>query len=106
MAKIGIYQTRTITRLISGTAQTYTLPANVKRLRVTLVGAGGGGGGAGVGTAGTSGGNTIFGPNLAAGGGVLGNTNGGGPGGAGAGAGQGNGESGSAGLIIVEEFYQ
>lgn len=80
MAKIGIGQRPTIQRFTSGTALTYTTPANVKHIIVTIVGGGGGGGGAGVGTAGVDGTDTTFGTNLTAGKGIKGNTNGGGPG--------------------------
>ncbi len=52
-------------RLTTGTAATYTTPANVLYLRVRMVGGGGGGGGSGTSrTDGGSGGNTTFGTSL------------------------------------------
>jgi len=56
----------TVQTFLSGSG-TYTTPANVKYIRVKMVGGGGGGGGsngAGAGTNGTSGGNTTFGSSL------------------------------------------
>lgn len=71
----------TIQTFTSGTSQTYTTPANVKYLRVTIVGAGGGGGGSSDGTGdGGNGGNgssSSFG-NLTAGNGNGGQGSGGG----------------------------
>lgn len=56
----------TVQKFTSGTAQTYTTPANVKWIHVRMVGGGGGGGGSGTtnGTAATDGGATTFGSSL------------------------------------------
>jgi hypothetical protein len=42
---VNAYTLKSITRLTSGTAATYTVPTNVRAINVTVVGAGGGGGG-------------------------------------------------------------
>lgn len=65
-SKIAQPAVPTIQRFTSGSG-TYTTPANVKWIRVRMVGAGGGGGGSGntySSTAGTTGGNTTFGTSL------------------------------------------
>jgi hypothetical protein len=57
----------TITRLLSGTAQTYTTPAGVRWLKIKMIGAGGGGGGSSnsnEGGTGGTGGTTSFGTSL------------------------------------------
>lgn len=76
----------TIQKFLSGTG-TYTTPAGVVYIKVTMVGGGGGGGGTGnaFGASGSGGGNTTFGALTASGGfgGVFGGTSGGGGGGAG-----------------------
>lgn len=81
-----VITTPTVQKFTSGSG-TYTTPANVKWIRVRMVGAGGGGGGSGnnySSTAGTTGGTTTFGSSLlTATGGAGGNTFGsGGSGGA------------------------
>lgn len=72
----------TIQRFTSGTAATYTTPANCQWIRIRMVGGGGGGAGTGSvpdGGAGGSGGNTTFsGGTLTAAGGTGGAANGGG----------------------------
>lgn len=89
----------TVQKFTSGSG-TYTTPANVKWIRVRMVGGGGGGGGSGTdnGTAAGSGGNTTFGSSLlVANGGVLGGRfAGGGNGGAGGTASLGTGPIGVA----------
>ncbi len=63
----GATLTPTIQTFTSGTAQTYTTPANVAYLRVRMVGAGGGGGGSGTVSSmgnGTSGTDSTFGTSL------------------------------------------
>lgn len=65
--RMGLPISPTITKLTSGTAQTYTVPNGVKYIHVRAVGAGGGGGGsgnAGWGAAAGAGGNTTFGTSL------------------------------------------
>lgn len=76
----------TVQKFTSGSG-TYTTPANVLYLRVTMVGAGGGGGAAqsGGGGSGGAGGDTTFGDATASGGGGAGGGGGGGAGGGGAG---------------------
>jgi len=71
--------------LTSGTSATYTAPANVRQLRIRMVGGGGGGGGnSGYGTSGSVGGTTSFNSVTAAGGGGSGvNGGAGGTGGSG-----------------------
>lgn len=80
------FTTPTIQRFTSGSG-TYTTPANVKYIKVTLAGGGGGGGGAGTGNgAGGGGGTTTFGSSLltaTGGGGGASTTSGGGAGGSG-----------------------
>lgn len=101
------FQPPTIQKFTSGSG-TYTTPANVKWIRVRMVG----GGGAETGSAGTggTGGTTTFGSSLltcTGGDGGAGGVNGA-DGGAGGSAGV-NGTAGAAGadgLIIVEEHYQ
>ncbi len=81
--------TPTITKLTSGSAQTYTTPANVIYIKVRAVGGGGGGAGSGsaAGTAAGDGGNTTFGTSLltanGGGHGLWASTGGGGGGGTG-----------------------
>lgn len=64
----SLFPTPTQQRFTSGTAQTYTTPANVTYIRVRMVGGGGGGGGSNVttpgGNTGGSGGNSTFGTSL------------------------------------------
>jgi len=79
-----VYSHPTKTILTSGSG-TYTLPAGVSHINVTLVGAGGGGGGGGIsgGNTGIGGGTTTFGSAfLSGGGGNAGGSPGGGSGGA------------------------
>lgn len=74
------------TQIFTSGSGTYTTPANVRYIKVTMVGGGGGGGGSGTagGSAGTSGGNSTFGTSLlTANGGAAGAWNGGGAGAAG-----------------------
>jgi hypothetical protein len=82
----GATVTPTITKLTTGSAQTYTTPANVAYLRVRMCGQGGGGGGTGSGAAsGTAGTTSTFGTSLLSAGGGNGaatGTGGGGTGGA------------------------
>jgi hypothetical protein len=69
----------TVQKFTSGTAQTYTTPANVKYIRVRVIGGGGGGGSSGTASsnAGGNGGASSFGSSLlTAGGGTGGNNSG------------------------------
>lgn len=72
----------TIQRFTSGSG-TYTTPAGVARIKVTVVGGGGGGanGGTASGSGGSNGGDSTFGPGITAAGGAVGQY--GGPGGSG-----------------------
>lgn len=91
--------TPTVTVLTSGTALTFTTPANALYLEIEMVGGGGGGGGSGTssgGGAGGTGGNTLFGPSLLAANGGAGGSGVAGLGGAGGTASLGTGPVGIA----------
>lgn len=95
------FSSPTIQRFTSGSG-TYTTPANVKYIRVKMIG--GGGGGAGIGTSNTggtggTGGNTLF--QVFGGGSTILQANGG-SGGLNSSS---IGGAGGSGQIIVEEYY-
>jgi hypothetical protein len=72
VSSAGSSTTPTVQKFLSGSG-TYTTPANVRYIRVRMVGGGGGGGGSGTtnGTAATDGGATTFGTSLLSAGGGL-----------------------------------